>query len=97
MREPFVKLQYNSEQNNFYSITNDSTPIISSTSSLQPLQMIFLTEDERKQLSPPSSISPSSRKQAISSTDYQMPPIIQLYIGTLSILGLFIVYRITQK
>ena len=97
MKESFVKLEYDPQQNNFYSVASDPTAMSSSTSSLQPLQLVFLTEDERKQLSPPSSISPSSRRPPVSGSDYKMPPMIQLYIGTLSVLGLFIVYRLTQK
>jgi hypothetical protein len=85
MTSQSVNLQYDRDKNEYIPILKQPQ---SQYNTIQPLNMVFITEDERILLSPPKRDNPVNNNE----TD-NFPFVLQLYIGALSVIGLYVVYR----
>jgi hypothetical protein len=85
MTSQSVNLQYDRDKNEYIPILKQTQ---TQYNTVQPLNMIFITEDERIALSPPKRNTRVNNNETAS-----FPFVLQLYIGTLSVIGLYVVYR----
>lgn len=93
MKEPFVHLEYDEESKEFIStIVGNGNPY-----KPVPMPITILSEQEKLRLG---STSKPMRKGTSNTTHPKintLPILFQTYVGALTIVGLYMVYKYTQK
>lgn len=94
-REPFIHLEYDEESKEYVSTIVGSSVTASHSRNQIPMNMVVLSEDEKRTMS----ANKPQRKGHMNhfSKKPSMPTIFQTYMGALTIVGLYVVFRYTQK
>ena len=88
MTSTSVNLQYDREKNEYIPLMTQIHPQYNDF--IEPINLVFITEDDKIELSPPKLYNVPNKHKTDSDS---FPFVLQIYIGALSVIGLYVVYR----